>query len=85
MNIPIASSTSADPVVPGVTPSTGSVRDTVQLARAEYLEMPGLGLTIAQAARFFTVTLQEAERTLARLVEEGLLARDARGAYRRCR
>ena len=67
-----------------MTPLTGSVLDTVHLARVEYLEMPGLGLTIPQAARFFTVTLQEAERTLSRLVEEGLLARDARGVYRRC-
>ena len=63
-------------------PSPSLVLDTTHLVRAEYLEMPGLGLTAPQVARAFTVTLQESERTLAALVEEGLLTRDSHGAYR---
>jgi DNA-binding IclR family transcriptional regulator len=77
------SATQPDSTVGGKTPPAESVLDTLHLVRAEYLEMPGLGLTIPQVARAFTVTLQESERTLTRLVEEGLLTRDSNGAYRR--
>lgn len=56
---------------------------TVRVVRAEYLEMPGLVLTLPQAARFFALTLHESEHVLARLVSEKVLFRDIKGAYRR--
>jgi hypothetical protein len=41
--------------------------------RAEYLEMPGLALTIAQAARLFSLPLDVCTLTLDALVESGFL------------
>jgi hypothetical protein len=51
--------------------------------RAEFLEMPGLKLTLNQAARIFGVDARRSTRLLEELVDEGFLARDARGAFRR--
>ncbi len=43
---------------------------------AEFREMPGLRLTIAQAARLFGVNPSECERLLRRLVDAGVLRTD---------
>jgi hypothetical protein len=43
---------------------------------AEYREMPGLMLTVAQAARLFSIDLARCERVLTMLVERGVLATD---------
>jgi hypothetical protein len=43
--------------------------------QAEFREMPGLTLTLPQAARLFSVDLDRCERVLATLVEEGHLVR----------
>jgi DNA-binding IclR family transcriptional regulator len=40
---------------------------------AEYHEMPGLRLTVSQAARLFNLELAECARLLNALVENGLL------------
>ena len=61
----------------------GRLRDAVHLVKAEYLEMPGLGLTLPQVARFFSLTLQESAELIEVLVGEGLLICDERGTYRR--
>ena len=53
--------------------------------RAEYIEMPGLSLTVPQAARFWGVSTPELERLLTMLVESGFLVRDRSGSYRRSR
>ena len=42
--------------------------------RAEFMEMPGLKLTIPQAARLFNLDAVQCERTLATLVTHGVLA-----------
>lgn len=49
----------------------------------EFTEMPGLTLTLAQAARLWAVTPEQSERVLSDLVASGFLMRDVRGAYRR--
>jgi len=65
-------------------PPVESILDrAVRMVRAEYREMPGLGLTLPQAARFFALTPHESERVLAQLIEEGLVFRDLTGVYRR--
>lgn len=56
---------------------------TVEQARAEYLEMPGLRLTVAQAARLWNLGIAESEQVLGALADDGLIQRDNRGAYRR--
>jgi Fic family protein len=52
--------------------------------RAEYVEMPGLCLTVPQAARFWGLSRPAAEQVLSALVEDGFLLRDKNGSYRRC-
>ncbi len=45
---------------------------------AEFAEMPGLRLTLAQAARFFNLERAECERILGELVGMGHLTTDGR-------
>lgn len=45
---------------------------------AEYREMPGLKLTLAQAARLFSIEAARCKRVLGSLVEGGVLATDGR-------
>jgi hypothetical protein len=49
--------------------------------RGEYLEMPGLCLTLAQACRLWQMTTPDCEAVLGRLVEDGFLARTGHGAF----
>lgn len=44
--------------------------------RAEYWDMPGLTLTLAQAARLFDVDRARCERVLGSLVDGGVLVTD---------
>ncbi len=64
-------------------PSQCAQAAAVEQARAEFLEMPGLALTIPQAARLWHLDVSESEHILGGLVESGLLLRDRKGAYRR--
>ena len=60
--------------------STSSV---VHRIRGEYLEMPGLTLTVRQAARLWGLEVTQSQRLLSELVDSQFLVADARGAYRR--
>ena len=51
--------------------------------RSEFLEMPGLKLTVRQAARLWGLERATSERLLARLAEAGFLWRSRDGAYTR--
>jgi hypothetical protein len=51
--------------------------------RSEYLEMPGLRLTVAQAARLWAEDRQITERLLDELTVTGFLHKDRAGAYLR--
>ena len=59
--------------------------DTAQArrVRAEYVDMPGLNLTLPQAARLFGIGLGDAQDLLSEMVDEHFLERDATGLYRR--
>lgn len=48
---------------------------------AEYREMPGLRLSLSQAARLWGLDLVQCEATLAALVATGKLGRSSRGLY----
>lgn len=54
-----------------------------QRIRAEFVEMPGLKLTPMQAARFLGLDAHQSTALLQDLIDDGFLARDARGAYLR--
>lgn len=51
--------------------------------RAEFVEMPGLTLTLSQAARLWCLTAPQAKAALTELVDGGVLMRDPKGVYRR--
>jgi len=53
----------------------------VRRIAAEFREMPGLVLTVAQASRFLDVDQASCERILSRLAKKGLLRRRDGGAY----
>ena len=65
------------------TPSSSA--DQMALARlvSEYLEMPGLRLTLAQAQRLMGLGEAECGRTLDALVQSGFLFRSTDGLYGR--
>jgi hypothetical protein len=50
-------------------------------AEAEYLEMPGLKLTAAQASRLWHLDVDASMRLLESMVEAGVLYRTRDGAY----
>jgi hypothetical protein len=65
---------------------TPSARDeefshAVSRARAEYLEMPGLKLTSAQAARLWTLDSDTCEAVLTTLVGERFLVRTPNASF----
>jgi DNA-binding IclR family transcriptional regulator len=49
--------------------------------RSEFLEMPGLKLTVRQAARLWGLERGTSERLLTLLAETGFLGRSADGSY----
>ena len=51
------------------------------LVRGEYLEMPGLHLTLAQAQRLWQLHNGECETVFNTLVESGFLTKTARGGF----
>ena len=55
--------------------------DVLRRARAEYLEMPGLRLTPAQAQRLWGVDSRTCEQLLAKLTESRFLAQTRDGAF----
>ncbi|MGE0124402.1 MAG: hypothetical protein AB7L91_02370 [Dehalococcoidia bacterium] len=55
--------------------------DWLRLIRAEYLEMPGLHLTLAQARQLWRLDASTSSAVLDVLVEAGFLRRTDRGAY----
>lgn len=64
---------------------TLSVAELLARVRSEYLEMPGLKLTEAQARRLWTLDSTTCRVVLATLVERGFLKRSAKGHYVRAR
>lgn len=57
------------------------VEDVLQRIQGEYLEMPGLRLTTAQAQRLWGLEKDVCETMLAALVETRFLCRTRDGAY----
>jgi hypothetical protein len=61
------------------TPDT--LLEAVRRARAEYLEMPGLKLTAAQAARLWSVDAALCRQVLSVLVESRFLAETSHASF----
>lgn len=58
-----------------------AVESLAQRVRAEYGEMPGLDLTIAQAGCLWAADIDLCERVMSYLVDAGFLTRTRRGSY----
>ena len=56
---------------------------TLERIRGEYIEMPGLALTVPQAARLMGITPRQSERLLSELADSRFLVRDKKQYYRR--
>ena len=73
------------PNVPRREPSDALTSRDLARIRSEYIEMPGLVLTLPQAARLWGLNVRRSERLLAELVACGFLSCDKKKAYRRRR
>jgi hypothetical protein len=51
--------------------------------RGEFLEMPGLHLTLPQAARLWHLDVDTCDRALRTLIADGFLRQTARGSFSR--
>ena len=60
---------------------TDQMRALAARVRAEYREMPGLSLTVAQASRLLGIDRPVCEKVLHGLVSDGALYHTPRGAY----
>jgi hypothetical protein len=54
-----------------------------RVIRAEFTEMPGMHLTLAQAVRLWSLSIEQCERVLDALVCDGFLVRDEARRYAR--
>jgi hypothetical protein len=59
------------------------IHDVVRRARAEYLEMPGLHLTAAQAARLWGLEPPICDAVIAQLLNDAFLRRTPAGTFAR--
>ena len=59
------------------------VGDVIQMVTAEYLEMPGLRLTLPQAQRLWNLNRETCTTVFGRLVEGRFLCRTETGSYQR--
>ena len=70
------------PASPAISTRPPVERDLCARVWAEFREMPGLNLTLAQAARLFSLDRARCERVLDALVVSGVLATDGVGFAR---
>jgi DNA-binding MarR family transcriptional regulator len=62
-------------------PHDEAITPLLHRVRSEFLEMPGLRLTPAQAARLWGLDRHTSERILDRLAMAGFLSKNKEGAY----
>jgi hypothetical protein len=79
------SSVSVASVVPQPKRLDASMATDLARIRGEYVEMPGLVLTLPQAARLWGFSARRVAELLAALVDSGFLACDKQRSYRRRR
>jgi hypothetical protein len=70
------------PAAPARDPAAGWFRIALQRIRDDYAEMPGLCVTLDQAARLWHVDRHDCEALLQALIDVGFLRRSPRGFVR---
>lgn len=58
-----------------------AIREAILRVEGEYREMPGLSVTLPQAARLWALDQSTCERVLATLIERRILKRALNGTY----
>lgn len=61
--------------LPGTAPQPQALAETVRRVQAEFMEMPGMTLTLPQAARLWSMDTTVCAAVLGALVETGFLTR----------
>lgn len=64
-----------------VSTSRQAIRSLMELVRAEYVEMPGLSVTLPQARRLWAVDHATCEEVFSRLISEGVVRRTGKGRF----
>ena len=64
-------------------PMDAPIASAARRVRADFLEMPGLQLTPAQAARLWALDMDVCEGVLAAMVDAGFLVRTSKALFRR--
>ena len=76
-----ASAAPSRPARPDEMRATPAIREAVLRVEGEYREMPGLSLTLRQAARLWGLDHSTCERVLTSLIERRVLKRALNGTY----
>jgi hypothetical protein len=74
-------STPSQTARPDDTPTMLTFREAIRRVEGEYREMPGLSLTLPQAARLWGLDQGTCERVLMKLIERRVLKRALNGTY----
>ena len=69
---------------PDVRTRADVVQELTNRVQAEYAEMPGLSLTLAQAQRLWAIDRQTCEKVFRVLTARGFLRVTRKGAFIRC-
>ena len=80
-----SANTSSQTARDGEVRATPAIRDALLRVEGEYRDMPGLNLTLPQAARLLGLDQSTCERALAILIERRVLKRSMNGTYVRRR
>ena len=64
-----------------IEPRSAAIQTLTEQVRAEYAEMPGLSVTLSQAARLWAVDQQTCEEAFSRLIRTGVLRMTTKGRF----
>jgi len=77
----LAAVDSSKPSRGGATARWTPIRTLLEQVKAEYVEMPGLSVTLQQAQRLWAADQATCEEVFGRLVAEGVLKRTTKGRF----
>jgi hypothetical protein len=70
--------------LPKIEPQSEALQELTRRIQAEYAEMPGLSVTLAQAQRLLAIDQPTCAAVFKALISRGVLRRTPQGRYVRC-
>jgi len=61
--------------------TSGAIRSLMERVQAEYVEMPGLSVTLPQAQRLWAVDQRTCAEVFSRLIRSGMLRMTTKGRF----